>query len=147
MAIVGLLNFKTDLSIYFDVVDNFLEQCRSVNLLINAQKTKEMALSFSRSYAIYMIICVLLAEAYILENLNAQFYPKTCRFTENRQSRHVLGLKSGQNLVNEQIQSKIKAIFELSIPKKPYNNLLFDHIDEFESFFILGSTFELSSPT
>ena len=53
MAIVGLLNFKTDSSFYFDAVDNFLEQCHSVNLLINAKKTKEMVLSFSRSYAIY----------------------------------------------------------------------------------------------
>ena len=53
MAIVGLLNFKTDLSFYFDSVDNFLEQCHSVNLLIYAKKTKRMVLSFSRSYAIY----------------------------------------------------------------------------------------------
>ena len=53
MAIVGLLDFKTDASFYFDTVDNFLEKCRSVNLLINAKKTKEMVLSFSRTFAIY----------------------------------------------------------------------------------------------
>ena len=53
MAIVGVLNFKTYSSFYFDAVDHFLEQCHSVNLLINTKKTEEMVLSFSRSYAIY----------------------------------------------------------------------------------------------
>ena len=53
MAIVGLLDFKADASFYFDTADNFLEKCRSVNLLINAKKTKEMVLSFSRTFAIY----------------------------------------------------------------------------------------------
>ena len=53
MAIVGLLNFKADNEFYFDAVEQFSEQCRSVNLLINAKKTKEMVLSFSRTYAIY----------------------------------------------------------------------------------------------
>ena len=52
MAIVGLLDFKTDASFYFDTVDNFLEKGHSVNLLINAKKTKEMILSFSRTFAI-----------------------------------------------------------------------------------------------
>ena len=52
MAIVGLLDFKTDASsFYFDTVDNFWENGRSVNLLINAKKTKEMVLSFSRTFA------------------------------------------------------------------------------------------------
>ena len=42
MAIVDLLDFKTDASFYFDTVDNFLEKGRS----------KEMILSFSRTFAI-----------------------------------------------------------------------------------------------
>ena len=40
---------------------------------------------------------------------------------------HDFGLKSGQNLVMEQSQPKIKTRFGLSVPKNPYNIFLFDH--------------------
>jgi hypothetical protein len=53
MAIIGLLDFKTDASFYCDAIEEVLERCKSVNLLINAKKTKEMVLSFSRTHAIY----------------------------------------------------------------------------------------------
>ena len=53
MAIVGLLDFKTDSSFYFDAIEGFLDKCKSVNLLINAKKTKEMVVSFSRTFGIY----------------------------------------------------------------------------------------------
>ena len=53
MALVGLLNYKTDHSFYYDAIEHYLEQCRDVNLLINAKKTQEMVLSFSRTYAVY----------------------------------------------------------------------------------------------
>ena len=54
MALIVLLNFqKEDSNFYFNAVDTFLNQCKSVNLLINASKTKEMVVSFSRSYGIY----------------------------------------------------------------------------------------------
>ena len=38
--------------------------------------------------------------------------------------------------MKEQSEHKIEARFGLSMPKNPYNNLLFDHIDEFEFFLI-----------
>ena len=38
--------------------------------------------------------------------------------------------------MKEQSEHKIKARFGLSMPKNPYNNLLFDHIDGFEFFSI-----------
>ena len=53
MALVGLLNNKTDHYFYYDAIEHYLEQCRDVNLLINAKKTQEMVLSFSRTYAVY----------------------------------------------------------------------------------------------
>ena len=53
MAIIGLLDFKTAASFYFDAIVDVLEKCKSVNLLINAKKTKEMVLSVSRTHAIY----------------------------------------------------------------------------------------------
>ena len=54
MALIVLLNFqKEDSNFYFNDVNTFLNQCKSVNLLINASKTKEMVVSFSRSYGIY----------------------------------------------------------------------------------------------
>ena len=55
MAIVGFLNFKDPSTSYpyFESVQNFVEQCASVNLLINSTKTKEMVVSFSRTYSIY----------------------------------------------------------------------------------------------
>ena len=50
--------------------------------------------------------------------------------------------------MKEQSKHKIEARFGLSMPKNPYNNLLFDQIDGFEYFLIFwGSQFELSSPT
>ena len=55
MAIVGLLNFKDSDTSYpfFDAIQTFVDQCASVNLLINASKTKEMVVNFSKSCAIY----------------------------------------------------------------------------------------------
>ena len=54
MALIVLLNFqKEDSSFYFNAVNFFVNQCKSVNLLINASKTKEMVVSFSRLYGIY----------------------------------------------------------------------------------------------
>ena len=60
MAIVGLLSFKDpDTSFpFFDAVQTFVDQCASVNLLINASKTKEMVVNFSRTYAIYDYIFI-----------------------------------------------------------------------------------------
>ena len=49
MVIVELLNIKTDSY----AVEIFFEHCHSVNILIKAKKTKEMVLSFGRSYVIY----------------------------------------------------------------------------------------------
>ena len=51
-------------------------------------------------------------------------------------SLHAFGLKSGQKPMKEQSKHKIEARFGLSMPKNPYNNLLFDHIDRFEFFLI-----------
>ena len=45
-------------------------------------------------------------------------------------------LESGQYLMKEQRQHKTEAIFGLSMPENPYNNLLFEHIDGFELFSI-----------
>ena len=73
MAIVGLLDFKTDASFSFDTVDNFLEKCRSINLLINAKKTKEMILSFSRPFAI-IIICLSIVINCLNSKLRSRFY-------------------------------------------------------------------------
>ena len=55
MAIVGFLNFKDHSTSYpyFESVQNFVEQCASVNLFINSTKTKEMVVGFSRTYDIY----------------------------------------------------------------------------------------------
>ena len=53
MALAALLNYKTDHSFFYDAIEHYLEQCRDVNLLINAKKTREMVLSFSRTYAVY----------------------------------------------------------------------------------------------
>ena len=52
MALVGLLNYgnQDDPSEYFNHIQTFVEQCKSNNLVINPSKTKEMVLSFSRSY-------------------------------------------------------------------------------------------------
>ena len=36
---------------FFDAVQHFVDQCASVNLLINASKTKGMVVNFSRTYA------------------------------------------------------------------------------------------------
>ena len=47
MALVRLLNYKTDHSFYYDAIEHYIEQCRDVNLLIDAKKTQEMVLSFS----------------------------------------------------------------------------------------------------
>ena len=60
MAIVGLLNFKDpDTSFpFFDAVQTFVEQCDSVNLLINSTKTKEMVVNFSRTCGIYDYIFI-----------------------------------------------------------------------------------------
>ena len=56
--------------------------------------------------------------------------------------------KSGQKLLKEQNWHQKDAKFGLSMPKKPSNNLLFDHIDALEFFlFFLGSNLELSSHT
>ena len=55
MAIAGLLDFKTDSNFYFDVIEGFLDKCQSVNLLINATKTKGMVVSFSRTFAINLL--------------------------------------------------------------------------------------------
>ena len=38
--------------------------------------------------------------------------------------------------MKEQSKHKTEARFGLSMPKNPYNNLLFDHIDGFEFFLI-----------
>ena len=38
--------------------------------------------------------------------------------------------------MKEQSKHKIEARFGLSMPKNPYNNLLFDHIDGFQFFSI-----------
>ena len=43
--------------------------------------------------------------------------------------------------MKEQSKHKIEAKFGLRMPKNPYNNLLFNHIDGFEFFLIfLGPT-------
>ena len=43
MALVALLNYKTDHSFFYDAIKHYLEQCRDVNLLINAKKTRDGA--------------------------------------------------------------------------------------------------------
>ena len=45
VALVGLSNYNTDH--YYDAMEHHLEQRRYVNLLINAQKTQEIVLSFN----------------------------------------------------------------------------------------------------
>ena len=43
--------------------------------------------------------------------------------------------------MKEQSKHKNEAIFWLSIPKNPYNNILFGHKDGFEIFLIFGVQF------
>ena len=54
MALVRLLNYKTDHSFYYDAIEHYIEQCRDVNLLINAKKTQEMVLSFSSPFYVFL---------------------------------------------------------------------------------------------
>ena len=58
MALVGLLNYKTDHSFYYDAIEHYIEHCPDVRLLINAKKTQKMVLSFSRTYAVYDYIFI-----------------------------------------------------------------------------------------
>ena len=53
--IVGFLNFKAPSTSYpyFKSIQNFVEQCASVNLFINSTKNMEMVVSFGRTYGIY----------------------------------------------------------------------------------------------
>ena len=41
-----------------DAIEGFLDKCKSVNLLINAKKTKEMVVSFSRIFGIYVYLFI-----------------------------------------------------------------------------------------
>ena len=54
MALIGLLDFKSknDPNDYFDAVDSFVSKCKAANLIINADKTKEMIVSFSRTHSV-----------------------------------------------------------------------------------------------
>ena len=56
--LVGLLNYKTDHSFYYDAIEHYLDQCPDVHLLINTKKTQEMVLSFRRTIAVcdYLLI-------------------------------------------------------------------------------------------
>ena len=60
MAIVGLLNFKqpTISQNYFEAIQNFIEQCSSVNLVLNTAKTKKMVVNFCKSCALYEYIFI-----------------------------------------------------------------------------------------
>ena len=64
------------------------------------------------------------------------FTKKLVVLRKTGKNRHVLGLKSGQKPMKEQSYHKLEARFGLSMPKNPFNNLLLDHINEFEFFLI-----------
>ena len=55
------------------------------------------------------------------------FTQKQAVLRKTGKNRHVFGLKSGQ---------EPEARFGLSMPKNPYNNLLYDHINGFEFFLV-----------
>ena len=65
------------------------------------------------------------------------FTQKLVVLQKTGKNRLVFGLKSGQKPMKEQSWHKTEARFGLSMPKNPYNNLSFDHIDGFKFFLIL----------
>ena len=48
-AIVGLLNHGDDDSSYFDSIGSMVEWCKQHNLPLNASKTKEIIINFSKT--------------------------------------------------------------------------------------------------
>ena len=54
MALIALLNINrnTDPKNYFDALDSFASNCKATNLIINADKTKEIIVSFSRTHSV-----------------------------------------------------------------------------------------------
>ena len=58
MATVGLLDFKTDASFYFDTVDNILEKCCSNNLLNHAIKDLREGSEFQKSVSYQLLLFI-----------------------------------------------------------------------------------------
>ena len=77
MALVGLLNYKTDHSFYYDAIEHYIEQCRDVNLLINAKKTQEIKVTFSNTQCKTPMFSCVREKFYGERQVSGKYLPET----------------------------------------------------------------------